>query len=178
MVADSTMADPKAADSTVADLKRLWAPWRSGFVNHTPRRGPCFFCAAKRSSKDRRHHVVARSRAAFAILNRYPYNNGHLLIAPYRHLGDLAGVTLAEWGDLLRLSQRLMRRLKQTLRPHGFNLGVNLGRASGAGVPGHLHLHIVPRWIGDTNFFPVLGRTKVLSQSLDELYALLAPRSR
>ena len=157
----------------MADLKRLWAPWRSGFVRHVGHRGPCFFCAAKRSRNDPRHHVIARGRTAFAILNRYPYNNGHLLVAPYRHLGDLAGLTLTEWGDILRLSRRLMKRLTQALHPHGFNMGANLGRAAGAGVPGHLHLHVVPRWDGDTNFVPVLGQTKILSQSLDELYTLL-----
>jgi ATP adenylyltransferase len=129
---------------------------------------------AKRSRRDRRHHVVARGEETFALLNRYPYNNGHLMIAPYRHVGALASLRPAEWTEMLRLARRLTSRLREVLHPHGFNLGVNLGRAAGAGIPGHLHLHVVPRWTGDTNFFPILSQTKVISQSLDELYTLLA----
>lgn len=133
----------------------------------------CFFCKAKRSRDDRGHHVIARSRTAFALLNRYPYNNGHLLIAPYRHVGDLTSLTVAEWTNMFHLSRRLLTTLQRRLRAHGFNVGLNLGRAAGAGVPGHLHLHLVPRWTGDTNFMPVLTHTKVIAQSLDELYVLL-----
>ena len=151
----------------------LWAPWRSAFL-FRPRKPGCIFCAARRSKDDRRHRVVARGRRAFALLNLYPYNNGHLLVAPLRHVGSLARLTEAEWGDLLRVSRRLLARLDQGLRPSGYNLGFNLGRVAGAGIPGHLHLHLVPRWPGDTNFMPVIGQTKVISQSLDELYRLLA----
>ena len=110
----------------------------------------------------------------FALLNRYPYNNGHLMIAPYRHIGTLASLNAAEWTETLRMSQRLTARLTRVLHPQGFNLGVNLGKAGGAGIPGHLHVHLVPRWNGDTNFMPVVANTKVISQSLEELYALLA----
>ncbi len=152
---------------------QLWAPWRNTFITRKPGRRACFFCAAKRSRADRRHHVVARGTQAFAILNLYPYNNGHLLIAPYRHVGELEALAPAEWAESLRLCQRLMKRLKQVIRPHGFNLGVNLGRAAGAGIPGHFHLHLVPRWKGDTNFISVVGNAKVISQSLDETYTLL-----
>lgn len=108
------------------------------------------------------------------MLNRYPYNNGHLMVVPYRHVGRLEQITAAEWTDLLAVSQALTRRLRAALRPDGFNLGLNVGRTAGAGFPGHLHLHLVPRWKGDTNFFPILAHTKVISQSLDELYRLLA----
>lgn len=109
----------------------------------------------------------------FALLNKYPYNNGHLMVAPYRHVGTLELLRAEEWSEILRMSQRLTKRLTETLKPHGFNMGLNLGRAAGAGIPGHLHLHIVPRWNGDTNFMPVLAQTKVISQSLDELYTVL-----
>lgn len=153
-------------------LDRLWAPWRSTFVSRR-KHGRCIFCIAKRSRRDRQHHVVARGEQVFAILNRYPYNNGHLMIAPYRHVGDLASLRAAEWAEMLRLVQRLTKRLDHALHPHGFNLGLNLGRVAGAGIPGHLHLHLVPRWTGDTNFFPIVSQTKVISQSLDELYTLL-----
>lgn len=160
----------------MADLERLWAPWRSGFVSRRKRRGRCIFCAAKGSRADRRHHVIARGPQVFALLNRYPYNNGHLMVAPYRHVGALGSITREEWTDILRMSQRLVTRLAQTLRPDGFNMGLNLGRVAGAGIPGHLHVHIVPRWQGDTNFFPIVSQTKVISQSIDELYHLLTGR--
>ena len=151
---------------------RLWAPWRSQFlVRPSSRR--CIFCAAKRSAADRRHHVIARGTKVFALLNLYPYNNGHLMIAPYRHVGTLESLHAEEWSEILRMGQRLTTRLTAALKPHGFNLGLNLGRTAGAGIPGHLHVHIVPRWNGDTNFMPVLTKTKVISQSLDELYTLL-----
>lgn len=161
--------------ASTPDLERLWAPWRHQYlVQRGPRR--CFFCAARRSAADRRHRVIARSRTAFALLNLYPYNNGHVLIAPSRHVARLEGLTVQEWTDILRLSQRLVRRLRDALGAQGFNLGANLGRTAGAGVPGHFHLHLVPRWRGDTNFMPVVGKTKIVSQSLDELYRLLTTR--
>ena len=154
------------------DVARLWAPWRSAFLAH---RGPrrCIFCAATRGRDDRKFRVVARGRLAFALLNRYPYNNGHVMVAPYRHVGRLEALKPEEWLESLRLSQRLITRLTRTIHPAGFNVGMNLGRVAGAGFPGHLHLHIVPRWNGDTNFMPILGGTKVISQSLDALYRLL-----
>lgn len=155
--------------------QRLWAPWRTVYLSRTrsPRNGRCIFCTAKRSRADRRHHVVARGRWVFALLNRFPYNNGHVMIAPYRHVGTLRDIRTAEWDELLRMLRDVTRRLDRTLRPHGFNLGINVGRIAGAGIPGHLHVHLVPRWQGDTNFMPVLADTKVVSQSLDDLYTLL-----
>ena len=107
------------------------------------------------------------------MLNRYPYNNGHLMLAPYRHVGTLDAVTQAEWAEILGMLRFLMQRVSKALHPHGFNLGVNLGRAAGAGIPGHLHVHLVPRWNGDTNVMPVLAATKVIPQSLEELYKIL-----
>lgn len=156
----------------MADRKRLWAPWRSTFISNRKQRR-CIFCAAGAARQDRRLHVIARNAEVFALLNRYPYNNGHLMVAPYRHVGRLEALRPAEWIAMFELTRRLIRRLNRTLHPHGLNIGFNLGRASGAGFPGHLHLHVVPRWIGDTNFMPVLADTKIVSQSLDEVYALL-----
>ncbi len=161
----------------MADLARLWAPWRSRYLTTTGRHR-CVFCTARRSRDDVRHHVIARGRSVFAILNLYPYNNGHFMIAPYRHVGALEALRPREWAELLGMTRRLLRRLRARLHAQGFNLGINLGRAAGAGIPGHLHVHVVPRWVGDTNFMPVLGTTKVISQSLDELFALLAERPR
>jgi ATP adenylyltransferase len=153
----------------------LWAPWRSRLFRKRPR-GACIFCAARRSRRDRAHHVIARGRWVFALLNRFPYNNGHVMIAPYRHVGALEALRPDEWAESLAMSQRLISRLRRALRPDGFNLGVNLGRVAGAGIPGHLHLHLVPRWQGDTNFMPVIAQTKVISQSLDEVYARMTPK--
>ena len=107
------------------------------------------------------------------MLNLYPYNNGHAMVAPRRHVGALERLRAEEWADMLQLLQSLIRRLQAALHPHGFNVGINVGRAAGAGIPGHLHVHVVPRRNGDTNFMPLLGQTKVISQSLDELYRLL-----
>ena len=153
-------------------LQRLWAPWRSTFLTG-PTRRRCIFCAAIRSREDRKHWVIARGRQTFAMLNLYPYNNGHVMVAPRRHVGELDALTAAEWAELGALSQRVTRTLRAKLRPHGFNIGMNVGRAAGAGFPGHLHLHIVPLWNGDTNFMPVASGTKVISQSLRALYTLL-----
>ena len=159
----------------MASAARLWAPWRHQFLAQPVKRG-CIFCTAIRSRDDRRHHVIARQRHVIALLNRYPYNNGHLMIAPRRHIGELLSVTPAEWGGMLSLGQRLIARLQRELHPHGFNVGLNLGRVAGAGIPGHLHLHVVPRWQGDTNFMPILAETKVISQSLEALYELFTRR--
>ena len=153
--------------------KRLWAPWRAVFL-HGPKPRGCIFCHAGGTPRqDRKNLVVARSRHAFAMLNLYPYNNGHVMIAPARHVGATDQLRPEEWLAVLRLHQRLMPKLKRHLHPHGFNIGINQGRAAGAGILGHMHLHVVPRWVGDVNFMPIAGNTKVISQSLDELYRLL-----
>jgi len=122
---------------------------------------------------DEKNHLLIRGQWGFVVLNRFPYNNGHLLIAPYRHVGRVESLTEKEWLDLLRLLKEALRRLEKVLRPHGYNFGINIGRAGGAGIPGHLHLHMVPRWDGDTNFMPTLADVKVVSQSLDSAYAYL-----
>ena len=160
---------------TMPNLERLWAPWRSQFLNRR-KTGRCIFCAAHASRRDREHHVIARGKQVFALLNRYPYTNGHFMIAPARHIGSLDAIRPSEWAEMLLLIQRLTKRLRRALRPHAWNIGLNLGRVAGAGIPGHVHLHVVPRWNGDTNFMPVLSGTRVVSQSLDELYTLLTRR--
>lgn len=152
---------------------RLWAPWRSHFVTHQPVRG-CIFCRAIRLYQDKKNFVIHRGKLSFAILNLYPYNNGHVMVAPRRHVGDLSKLTFAEWAEMLKVAQQQLKAMKRSLKPHGFNLGLNLGRTAGAGIPGHLHMHVVPRWNGDTNFMPILSSTKVISQSLAEVYQLLA----
>lgn len=156
--------------------KRLWAPWRQPYISHIGRSRPsagCLFCKIGKSRQDVQNLVVMRGPYGFTLLNLFPYNNGHLMAAPYRHVGDLGGLREEECLDLFRLANDGIARLTKVLKPNGFNLGINLGRAAGAGIPDHLHLHIVPRWVGDTNFMPICSDTKVVSQSLRSAQALL-----
>lgn len=150
-------------------MDHLWAPWRKPYLQHIDQRA-CFLCAYPKQKKDRKNLLVRRGTHCFSILNRYPYNCGHLMIAPYAHKGDLSELDEPEVLELHALAVEMKSLLDRTLKPHGHNLGINLGRVAGAGVPGHLHLHVVPRWNGDTNFMPVLARTKVLPLSLHDLY--------
>ena len=157
----------------------LWAPWRLAFIqqedqeDQPPSESGCFICQAVTDSQDRKRHVFFRSETSIGILNRYPYNNGHLLIAPKRHAARLGDLAEAETLDLMRQITRWVERLEQEMQPDGFNIGLNLGHAAGAGLPGHLHWHIVPRWTGDVNFMPVLAGVKVIPQSLDALWEIL-----
>jgi ATP adenylyltransferase len=153
-------------------MEHLWAPWRIKYILGEKETG-CFFCRKPQETDDAKNHILIRDRTCFALLNTYPYNAGHLMIAPYKHTGDLDDLTEAELGDLLVLTRRCKQLLARAMKPDGFNIGLNAGRVAGAGVEDHLHLHIVPRWNGDTNFMPVLGETRVIPQALDELYAAL-----
>jgi ATP adenylyltransferase len=160
-------------------LDRLWAPWRQIYIasvrsnKRTTGRARCLFCQKGQAQANETSQVLVRGVKAFTLLNLYPYNNGHLMVAPYRHVGLLERLEEAEWLEMLHLIQDGMARLKRVMKPDGFNVGFNLGRTAGAGVPGHLHLHLVPRWNGDTNFMPVIAHTKVISQSLREAYRAL-----
>lgn len=172
-------------------MDRLWAPWRAQYIHDASAAGPpgddagCFFCRYLDAPEedDRANFVAWRRPHSVVVLNRFPYNNGHLLIAPRVHraaLGDLSGADLTE---PLETVQRSIAVLDRVLRPQGYNVGLNLGRSAGAGLPGHLHWHVVPRWDGDTNFMPVLGRAKVIVESLEEFYdrftaALAGPGAR
>lgn len=153
----------------------LWAPWRSSYVTaEKPKDDGCFICRGVSEATDRDNHVVHRTERSVVLLNRYPYNNGHLLIAPKRHRARPADLDDAELLDLQLTLRDMLAVLERRMTPDGFNVGLNLGAAAGAGLPGHLHWHAVPRWNGDTNFMPVVGDTKVIAQSLDALYDLLA----
>lgn len=165
-------APPEEADGRGA-RETLWAPWRLDYVVQPRTDEGCFLCNALASADDEARLVVERRERCFSILNRYPYNNGHLLVAPNRHEGDLAALADGELADLMRLTRDTQQLLLRALSPDGFNIGINLGRCAGAGLPGHLHVHIVPRWNGDTNFMPVTTGAKVIVQSLEALYALL-----
>jgi ATP adenylyltransferase len=157
-------------------MDALWAPWRLSYLTaarpQTAER-PCFVCAGLADSDDRRHWIVERTARSAVILNRFPYNNGHLLIVPRLHKSTLEELDSEELVDLMETLRRMVKALDELMSPGGYNVGLNLGEAAGAGLPGHLHWHLVPRWPGDTNFMPVLADTKVIAQSLDALYDLL-----
>lgn len=153
-------------------MEKLWAPWRHAYVSAAAQPA-CIFCRNGKSRRDSRSYIFARSRHACAMLNIFPYNNGHCMVAPYRHVRSLHLLSDGELLDLMRLVNRVQRLLEKTLRPQGFNIGVNIGAVGGAGFAGHVHVHIVPRWKGDTNFMPVTAGTKVISASLKAMYALL-----
>ena len=155
-------------------MESLHAPWRIEYIlAPKPQSDTSLFTRIAQSSDDEANYVIARDRACFALLNKYPYNGGHLMIVPYKQAADLNGLTDEELGDLWKLAQRCVNALTALMKPDGFNIGINLGKVAGAGVEGHLHIHIVPRWNGDTNFMPVLANTRVLPQALDELAAKL-----
>ena len=153
-------------------MERLWAPWRLQYIVEE-KTGGCVFCEKPLAGDDRAGYIVRRGTHAYVILNAFPYNNGHLMVAPYAHLAafeDLPPETLHEMMDL---AQHCARALKLVFNPDGLNMGFNLGAAAGAGIKDHIHLHLVPRWLGDTNFMPVIADVRVIPQSLDQSYELL-----
>jgi len=153
-------------------LDKLWAPWRIKYiVGHKDKK--CVFCKAYKDTNDKKNFVIHRSRHCFAIINIFPYNNGHIMIVTNRHIKYLKDISDNELFDLTITARKLVGIIKTALSPEGFNIGMNVGSVSGAGIDSHLHMHIVPRWQGDTNFMPVLSDTKIISQSTKELYTIL-----
>lgn len=155
-------------------MKRLWTPWRMAYLKGSKEKG-CIFCNKIRASKrsDRKNLVVWRGERAFIVLNLYPYSNGHLMVAPYEHVGDLEALDGETLQEMMLLVAKSIRALRRIMNPQGFNIGANLGRVAGAGVDDHVHLHIVPRWGGDTNFMPVLAETRMIPELLPQTYAKL-----
>lgn len=152
----------------------LWAPWRMGYLKNIKKEKGCLFCRVFKSNKDADNLLLHRSTHAFSMLNLYPYNNGHLMVAPVRHVPSLEMLGDKEICDCLGLVTKTKRLLDRVLKPDGYNIGINIGRAGGAGFDRHLHIHIVPRWFGDTNFMPTLAGTRIISQSLKALYQELS----
>jgi len=150
-------------------MKILWAPWRIEYIR-SPKHDGCIFCDFPKENRDKERLILHRGKYSFVIMNNYPYNPGHVMIAPYRHVGKWEDLTDDELLEIMKLSQLMIKALKRAMNPDGFNLGVNLGRVAGAGIDDHVHLHIVPRWNGDTNFMPVIADTKVIPESLKEAY--------
>jgi ATP adenylyltransferase len=149
--------------------QRLWAPWRLEYIKG-PKADECIFCTKPDAGDDRGSHIVRRGEHCFAMLNAYPYNNGHLMISPYRHVPSIEELDAAALLELMTLAKEGLAALREAYGPEGFNLGINQGKVAGAGVEHHVHLHIVPRWGADTNFMPVIGDTRVLPQSLDDSF--------
>ncbi len=151
-------------------MERIWAPWRMTYISNAPREDGCIFCRARDASDDRERLVLSRHKHALIMLNRYPYTCGHLMVVPLRHTADMDDLSDGELLDLMHGVRRACALLKAVATPQGFNIGMNLGKAAGAGVEEHLHVHVVPRWNGDTNFMSVTGDVRVIPEGLMEAY--------
>ena len=156
-------------------MDKLWAPWRSEYIKSKKNKG-CIFCLKSKLKNDKKNYIVSRGKYVFSMLNIFPYNNGHIMVAPYRHIKDLGKLNDNELIELMKHANKAMKSLKKVLNPCAFNVGINIGKAAGAGYADHLHIHIVPRWQGDTNFMPIICNTKVISEALDELYKRIKSR--
>ncbi len=156
-------------------MDKLWAPWRVKYITKIVKKTKgCVFCSILKEKKDKKNFIIKRTKHAYSVLNIFPYNNGHILIIPNRHVPDLSDLNREERNDLLDLLQETKALLGKTMHADGYNIGINLGKAAGAGFPNHMHIHLVPRWQGDVNFMPVTADTKVVSQSLKALYEKLS----
>jgi ATP adenylyltransferase len=155
--------------------QRIWAPWRMEYVKDASKdnEDECIFCAKPAAGDDEASLIVHRGEGCFVILNKYPYTNGHLMIAPFQHLATLQELDAETMAEMMDFAQRGMIALEERYSPHGYNVGFNQGRVAGAGVEHHIHMHVVPRWGGDTNFMPVLGDTRVMPQTLEQSYEAL-----
>ncbi len=149
-------------------MERLWAPWRMEYIRNPNKE--CFLCSALKSKNQEQVFIIEKFELGFTIMNRYPYNNGHLLIAPVRHIGQIELLNDEEIIAIQRLLSRAIMAMNQAFHPDGFNIGINQGRIAGAGLVDHLHYHLVPRWLGDTNFMPIISDTKIISEALDRTY--------
>lgn len=155
-------------------MRQLWAPWRMQYIE-SDKSGPCILCAKPPMGKDRENYILERTAHSFVMMNIYPYSNGHLMVSPYAHVDRLSALEDAAALDLTRTLDRALERLRAALAPEGFNVGLNLGKAAGAGIDTHLHFHIVPRWNGDTNYMTVLAEVRVIPEHLDATYDRLLP---
>ena len=149
-------------------MNKLWAPWRINYVKHKVKTKGCVFCQAKKNNSG--DYVIFKTKKSICLLNIYPYNNGHVMVAPYRHIKSIDLLTEAELIDLMKLVTRTKTNIDKKLKPHGYNIGMNIGKVAGAGFAGHIHIHIVPRWMGDTNFMPVVADVRVIPEAVDATY--------
>lgn len=153
-------------------METLWAPWRIQYIEQ-PKFEDCIFCDKPAENRDKENYILYRGEFSFVIMNFYPYNNGHLMVVPFRHTSDISDLTKEERLEMMELLSLCKDALTRTMAPHAFNIGMNLGEIAGAGVKDHLHFHIVPRWSGDTNFMPIVGHTKVVSEGLTQTWEKL-----
>jgi ATP adenylyltransferase len=153
-------------------MDRLWSPWRMAYISG-PKPQNCVFCQLPLENKDEANLILYRGALCYVMLNRYPYNNGHLMVIPYRHVDTPLALEPATLADIIELDNLCLAALGEAMHPEGYNIGMNLGAAAGAGIKDHVHLHVVPRWTGDTNFMPVIGETRVISESLEATYSKL-----
>jgi len=153
-------------------VKKLWAPWRLRYLEGEGKEDGCVFCNKPKldSSNDKASLILYRGEHNYIIMNLFPYNNGHVMVVPYKHTGDFCELNDAEMLEMMQLSQLVLKVFKRVFNPEGFNTGFNLGKAAGAGIRQHLHFHVLPRWTGDTNFMPVLGETRVISEHIFDTY--------
>jgi len=156
-------------------MNKLWAPWRYEYIKNTISGNSegCLFCNIINENNDKENLIVCRGKKSYIIINRYPYNNGHLMIVPYNHFSEVEMLSDEEILEMMKFLKLSIKVLSKKFSPEGFNIGVNLGKVAGAGIDDHIHLHIVPRWTGDTNFMPVLGDTKIISQNLQETWKII-----
>lgn len=155
-------------------MEHLWAPWRSDYISNVDNTAECIFCRAAEEKDPLKVFRLQKTSKSIIILNLYPYNSGHAMVAPLNHEGSFENLSIDEISDINLCLQKLITIMKKKLNPDGFNIGANIGRVAGAGIPGHFHMHVVPRWSGDTNFMPVFGKTKIVSISPEEIWNKLA----
>ena len=154
-------------------MDRLWSPWRYRYVSHASPADECIFCAKAAEQRDEENLILFRAQYNYVLLNLYPYTTGHLMVAPYAHLAGLDELSDEAAHELMDLTRRAVRCLRAVYRPHGLNAGMNLGECAGAGIAGHLHMHVLPRWPGDANFMTTIGETRVMPEMLDETWRKL-----
>lgn len=155
-------------------MDRLWSPWRYSYVSKTSASSECIFCVKAGESQDEKNLVIFRAEHNYLLLNLYPYTNGHLMVAPYAHIAALEDLPPAAASEMMNLTQRAVRVLKSVYRPQGLNAGLNLGECAGAGVAGHVHMHVLPRWTGDASFMTTIGETRVMPEDLGETHRKLS----
>ena len=155
-------------------MRHIWAPWRMKYiVSADDKQQGCIFCNALEAKEDQKYQILIRRENCFAIMNKFPYNSGHLMVVPNKHTGDLASLSKEIMSDVMELTIDCQKIINEVMHPEGFNLGINNGKVAGAGIIDHIHMHIVPRWNGDTNFMPVLSDTRVVPQALEDTYQIL-----
>jgi ATP adenylyltransferase len=147
----------------------LWAPWRVEYITKSDKM-ECVFCVNPAEEKDKKNYIIYRGEKVFAMLNKYPYNNGHIMVSPYSHKAKLEELSREELCEMMDTVRFFTKKIEDKMSPQGFNVGMNIGKVAGAGFDGHLHMHVVPRWRGDTNFMPVIGRQEVISEALESVY--------